>query len=48
LVEIVETHSGVQSALLSGSIADQTSQSLAQQISLNAGDTLGGVFAPKC
>jgi hypothetical protein len=45
LVEILDISGGVQSTLLSGSIADQTSQSLTQQISVNAGDKL--VFAAR-
>lgn len=44
-VEILDISGGVQSTLLSGSIADQTSQSLTEQISVNAGDKL--VFAAR-
>ena len=40
LVEIVEVSNGVSTTLLSGTIFDQTSQSLVEEIALNAGDTL--------
>jgi len=45
LVEIILTSNGNSTTLLSGTVLDQTSQSLAQEISLSAGDTL--TFAAK-
>jgi hypothetical protein len=40
LVDIVETSGVTQTILLSGSIADQTSQSLTEVLSLHSGDTI--------